>query len=79
MTKGLKLFLYQNNKLFKKIAFSNDQKYVVVIGTGDQATLKLNNKSISSNHAQLVYDTKNQLHLQDLNKEAPARPWSFKK
>ena len=67
MTKGLKLFLYQNNKLFKKIAFSNDQKYVVVIGTGDQATLKLNNKSISSNHAQLVYDTKNQLHLQDLN------------
>lgn len=67
MTKGLKLYLYQNNKLFKKIAFSNDQKYVVVIGTGDQATLKLNNKSISSNHAQLVYDTKNQLHLQDLN------------
>ena len=51
----------------KKIAFSNDQKYVVVIGTGDQASLKLNNKLISSSHAQLVYDTKNQLHLQDLN------------
>ena len=67
MRSGLKLYLYQSNTLFKKIAFSNDQKYVVVIGTGDQATLKLNNKLISSNHAQLVYDTKNQLHLQDLN------------
>tara|TARA_B110000259_G_scaffold84157_1_gene98234 strand:+ start:6029 stop:8308 length:2280 start_codon:yes stop_codon:yes gene_type:complete len=67
MRSGLKLYLYQSNTLFKKIAFSNDQKYVVVIGTGDQASLKLNNKLISSSHAQLVYDTKNQLHLQDLN------------
>ena len=67
MSTGLKLYLYQNNTLFKKIAFSNDQKYVVVIGTGDQASLKLSNKLISSNHAQLVYDSKNQLHLQDLN------------
>ena len=67
MRAGLKLCLYQNNSLFKKIAFSNDQKYVVVIGTGNQASIKLNNKLISSNHAQLVYDSKNQLHLQDLN------------
>ncbi|MGY8939217.1 MAG: FHA domain-containing protein, partial [Flavobacteriales bacterium] len=52
---------------FKKIAFSNNQKYVVVIGAGEQASLKLNNKLISSNHAQLVYDTENQLHLQDLS------------
>ena len=67
MRTGLKLCLYQNNSLFKKIAFSNDQKYVVVIGTGNQASIKLNNKLISNNHAQLVYNTKNQLHLQDLN------------
>ena len=66
MRTGLKLCLYQNNSLFKKIAFSNDQNYAVVIGTGDKASIKLNNKLISSNHAQLVYDTKNQLHLQDL-------------
>jgi len=66
MRAGLKLCLYQNNSLFKKIAFSNDQKYTVVIGTSDRASIKLNNKLISSNHAQLVYDTKNQLHLQDL-------------
>ena len=67
MHTGLKLYLYQNNTLFKKIAFSNDQKYVIVVGSGEEASIKLNNKLISSNHAQLVYDTKNQLHLQDLN------------
>ena len=67
MSSGLKLYLYQNNALFKKIAFSHNQKYVVVIGAGEQASLKLNNKLISSNHAQLVYDTENQLHLQDLS------------
>ena len=54
MRTGLKLCLYQNNSLFKKIAFSNDQNYAVVIGTGDKASIKLNNKLISSNHAQLV-------------------------
>ena len=67
MRTGLKLCLYQNNSLFKKIAFSNNKKHLVVIGSGDQASIKLNNKLISSNHVQLVYDTNNKLHLQDLN------------
>ncbi len=67
MNKGLKLYFYQNNALFKKIVFSNDKKLVVIIGTGDQAGVKLSNRLISSAHAQLVYDTNNQLHLQDLN------------
>ena len=67
MNKGLKLYFYQNNALFKKIVFSNDKKLVVIIGTGDQAAVKLSNRLISSAHAQLVYDTNNQLHLQDLN------------
>ena len=67
MIKGLKLYLYQNNQLFKKIAFSNDQKHLVIIGSGDRVSLRLNDKLISSNHAQLVYDTNNKLHLQDLN------------
>jgi ABC-type multidrug transport system ATPase subunit len=67
MDTGLKLYLYQRNTLFKKIAFSNNKKHLVVIGSGDQASIKLNNKLISSNHVQLVYDTNNKLHLQDLN------------
>jgi ABC-type multidrug transport system ATPase subunit/ABC-type multidrug transport system permease subunit len=67
MSLGLKLYIYQNNTLFKKIAFSNNQKHVVVIGTGEQASLKLNNKLISSNHVQLVYDIENQLYIQDLS------------
>ena len=67
MDTGLKLYLYQRNTLFKKIAFSNNKKHLVVIGSGDQASIKLSNKLISSNHVQLVYDTNNKLHLQDLN------------
>ena len=67
MVTGLKLYLYQRNTLFKKIAFSDNKKHLVVIGSGDQASIKLNNKLISSNHVQLVYDTNNKLHLHDLN------------
>lgn len=64
---GLKLKLYNNNTLFKKIAFSNNEELVVVIGKGNHANIKLDNKMLSSSHIQLVFDSDNQLHLKDLN------------
>jgi len=67
MSKGLKLYLYLDNKLFKKIVFSSDRRCNVIIGTGKNATVKLNNKLISSHHAQFIFDTKDQLYIQDLN------------
>ena len=67
MKVGLKLYFYRDNTLFKKIAFSSDSKHNIVIGTGENATLKLDSKSISKLHTQLVFDSKNQLYIQDLN------------
>jgi len=64
---GIKLKLFSNNKLFKKIAFTNDKELVVVIGKGNQANIKLDNQLLSSNHVQLVFGSDNELHLQDLN------------
>lgn len=67
MSKGLKLYLYQDNSLFKKIALANNGNHNVIIGTGNNSTIKLNNKLISSHHAQFIFDTKGKLHIQDLN------------
>ena len=66
MSKGLKLYLYQNNSLFKKIALAANHSHNVIIGTGKNATVKLNNKLISSQHAQFIFDNKGHLHIQDL-------------
>ena len=67
MSKGLKLYLYQDNSLFKKIALANNGNHNVIIGTGNNSTIKLNNKLISSHHAQFIFDTNGKLHIQDLN------------
>ena len=66
MNKGLKLYLYQNNSLFKKIALATNHSHNVIIGTGKNTTVKLNNKLISSQHAQFIFDNKGHLHIQDL-------------
>tara|TARA_Y100000991_G_C21969865_1_gene348815 strand:+ start:265 stop:2547 length:2283 start_codon:yes stop_codon:yes gene_type:complete len=67
MSKGIKLFLYQDNKLFKKVAFSNSNSKQIIIGNGKNSTIQLDNKLVSNNHAQFIFDDKNKLHLQDLN------------
>lgn len=67
MSTGLKLYLYQTNSLLKKIALAANRSHNVIIGSGENVTVKLNNKLISSHHAQLIFDTKNQLYIQDLN------------
>lgn len=67
MSTGLKLYIYQTNSLLKKIALAANRSHNVIIGSGENVTVKLNNKLISSHHAQLIFDTKNQLYIQDLN------------
>ena len=56
MSTGLKLYLYQTNSLLKKIALAANRSHNVIIGSGENVTVKLNNKLISSQHAQFIFD-----------------------
>ena len=62
-----KLYFYQGNKLFKKIAIQDDYFFNLVIGSSPEADIQINNKRVSKKHLQLIYNTDKKLILQDLN------------
>ena len=62
-----KLYFYQNNKLFKKVAIEEGSHNNWIVGTGDNAHIKLNNSRVSRNHLQIIYQEKGVLHVQDLD------------
>jgi len=62
-----KLYFYQNNKLFKKVAIEEGSHNNWIVGTGDNAHIKLNNYRVSRNHLQIIYQEKGVLHIQDLD------------
>ena len=53
-----KLYFYQNNKLFKKVAIEEGSHNNWIVGTGDNAHIKLNNSRVSRNHLQIIYQEK---------------------
>ena len=61
-----KLYFYQNNLLFKKVAVEKGYFFSLVVGKGPEANVKLENDRISRNHLQLVYNTEGSLHVTDL-------------
>jgi len=61
-----KLYFYQNNRLFKKVAVEKGYYFSLVVGKGPEANVKLENDRISRNHLQLVYNTEGSLHVTDL-------------
>ena len=61
-----KLYFYQNNRLFKKVAVEKGYYFSLVVGKGDDANVKLENDRISRNHLQLVYNAEGMLHVTDL-------------
>ena len=61
-----KLYFYQNNRLFKKVAVEKGYYFSLVVGKGDDANVKLENDRISRNHLQLVYNAEGTLHVTDL-------------
>ena len=63
---GFKLYFYQNNKLFKKVAIKTDYQNFLVVGSGNDCQIKLNNNRISRNHLQIIFDNKGKLNVQDL-------------
>ena len=62
-----KLYFYQNNKLFKKVAIEKGAHNSWVVGTDDNAHIKLNNPRVSRNHLQIIYQEQEVLHVQDLD------------
>lgn len=63
---GYKLYFYQNNKLFKKAAIKNDYQNFLVVGSGNDCQIKLDNNRISRNHLQIIYSDNGSLNVQDL-------------
>lgn len=62
-----KLYFYQNNKLFKKVAIEKGAHNNWIVGTGDNTDIKLNNSRVSRNHIQIIYQEEGILQIQDLN------------
>ena len=53
---GFKLYFYQNNKLFKKVAIKSGYHNCLVVGSGEESHIKLDNKRVSRNHLQIIYN-----------------------
>ena len=64
---GFKLYFYQNNKLFKKVAVKSGHHNCLVVGSGKDSHIKLENNRVSRNHLQIIYDQYGELNVQDLD------------
>ena len=62
-----KLYFYQNNKLFKKIAVQDDYFFNLIVGSSPEADIQIENNRISKKHLQLIYNSEKKLIVQDLN------------
>lgn len=62
-----KLYFYQNNKLFKKVAVHDDYFFNLIVGSSPDADIQIDNNRISKKHLQLIYNSEKKLIVQDLN------------
>ena len=63
---GFKLYFYQNNKLFKKVAIKHGYHNCLIVGSGEESHIKLDNNRVSRSHLQIIYTDKGDLNVQDL-------------
>ena len=63
----LKLYIYENNKLFKKVAVEKSNYNNWIVGKGPESHVRLNNPRISKNHIQIIHNKNGELLVQDLN------------
>jgi len=63
----LKLYFYQNNKLFKKVAVHDDYFFNLIVGSSPDSDIQIDNNRISKKHLQLIYNSDKKLIVQDLN------------
>ena len=62
-----KLYFYQNNKLFKKVAVQDDYFFSLIVGSSPEADIQIENNRISKKHLQLIYNSDRKLIVQDLD------------
>ena len=62
-----KLYFYQNNQLFKKVAVEKGYHFSLIVGSSKEANVCLENKRVSNHHLQLVYNKEGELHVVDLD------------
>ena len=65
----LKLYFYEDNRLFKKVVIQKEYYFSLIVGKGPEVEGKvvLDNQRVSRNHLQLVYNKEGSLHVSDLN------------
>ena len=63
---GFKLYFYQDNKLFKKVAIKHGYHNCLIVGSGEESHIKLDNNRVSRSHLQIIYTDKGDLNVQDL-------------
>ena len=61
-----KLYFYQNNELFKKVAIEKGHHNSWIIGSAKDVNITLNNPRISKHHLQIIYNKEGELYIQDL-------------
>ena len=61
-----KLYFYQHNELFKKVAIKKGDYNSWLLGGAEDAHITLNNARISKHHLQIIYNKDGELYVQDL-------------
>jgi ABC transport system ATP-binding/permease protein len=62
-----KLLFYHDGKLFKKVAVEKGYSFSLIVGSGSEVDIKINNSRVSRSHLQLVYNPSGDLFVQDLD------------
>jgi ABC-type multidrug transport system ATPase subunit/pSer/pThr/pTyr-binding forkhead associated (FHA) protein len=63
----IRLGFVSDGKLLVKFAFVSGQPSEVIVGRSNSAQICLNSNVVSSQHAQLIFDANNNLHVIDMN------------
>ena len=64
---SFKLFFYNNNQLFKKVAIESGENFSLLAGSQKNCDIVIDNKRISRNHLQIIYSKAGALKIIDLN------------
>tara|TARA_B100001250_G_scaffold412619_1_gene444349 strand:- start:2314 stop:4608 length:2295 start_codon:yes stop_codon:yes gene_type:complete len=62
-----KLYFYENNQLLKKVAIKKHQYNSWLVGSSEDAHIRLDNSRISKQHLQIIYNNDGALYVNDLN------------
>ena len=67
---AFKLYFYENNKLFKKVAVEKSNYNNWIVGKGPESHIRLNNPRISKNHIQIIHNKNCLLYTSPITRDA---------